>query len=78
MCLRIVISSTKEGRTLRSIVKSITLTMLTLLIGLSAVFGYISEKLLHMQPPTGTAVALLTTAIGTVAIVVLFWKEKAM
>ncbi len=56
--------------------KSFVLVVLAILIGFSAVFGYISEKLLNMQPPTGTAVALLTMVIGTIATIVLFWKER--
>lgn len=64
--------------TLRSVLKSLITVILTMLIGLSAVFGYISEKLSNASPPMGTIVAIIVLAISTVVTLVIFWKDKTM
>ncbi|MEM4675573.1 MAG: hypothetical protein QXM12_04720 [Nitrososphaerota archaeon] len=64
---------------LRSIVlKSLITVTLTMLIGLSVVFSYITEKLLNASPPMGTIVATIVLVISTVAALAVFWKDKAM
>lgn len=61
---------------MRSVLKSIITVVLTMLVGLSVVFGYISERLLNAQPPMGTIVAIVILAIGTILILMMFWKDK--
>jgi uncharacterized membrane protein YeaQ/YmgE (transglycosylase-associated protein family) len=63
---------------LRSILKSIIIVVLTMLIGFSAVFGYVAEKLMNAQPPTGTLTGAIIVVIGTIIVLTLFWKEKAI
>jgi|GEM_PF-1314817 len=64
---------------LRSIVlKSLITVTLTMLIGLSVVFSYITEKLLNASPHMGTIVATIVLVISTVAALAVFWKDKTM
>jgi uncharacterized membrane protein YeaQ/YmgE (transglycosylase-associated protein family) len=61
---------------LRSILKSIIIVVLTMLIGFSAVFGYVAEKLMNAQPPTGTITGSIILVIGTNIVHTLIRKEK--
>ncbi|MCS7135966.1 MAG: hypothetical protein RMJ14_06085 [Nitrososphaerota archaeon] len=61
---------------MRNVLKSIITVVLTMLIGLSVVFGYVSERLLNAQPPTGTIVAIMILTISTILALVMFWKDK--
>jgi len=62
----------------RDILKSLIIVVFAVLIGFSAVFGYVAEKLMNAQPPTGTITGAIILVIGTIAILVLFWKEKTI
>ena len=62
----------------RDVLKSLIVVVFAVLIGFSAVFGYVAEKLMNAQPPTGTVTGVIIFVIGTVVILALFWKEKTI